>query len=63
MTWKSQRRQRHAIDGAFDLEQFVDAAHCLNGDGRFGLLCQFEEVLRPWLQAASMIGAGLCLES
>ena len=37
-------RGRQAVDGALDLEQFVDAAHRLNGDGRFVLLCQFEEV-------------------
>ncbi len=36
--------RRHAVDGALDLEQFVDAAHCLKCNGRFGLLCQFEEV-------------------
>jgi hypothetical protein len=36
--------ERLAVDGALDLKQLVDAPHRLNCDGRFVLLCQFEEV-------------------
>ena len=51
--------RRRAVDGALDLEEFVDAAHGFAGDRAFVNFARSKNFLLPWLQhAASMIVAG-----
>ena len=49
---------RHAVDCALDGEQFVDAAHDLDGDRRLGELRQVEEVAPPVRPACVRVSPG-----